>query len=123
PALRAQLVQAAAGSPLTLALAADMVLQFGIRNLATLPEWRVMVRTLVERLLRDVSDPTLRELLEVCAVVRHFDEGLLAAVTGREEIGPAFAQLCRLSAVRPAEQGLLLHEDFRRALSGDLRWR
>src|SRR3712207_8167957 len=52
-------------------------LQLGIRDLTLAPEWHRMVGTLVERLLRDVADPTLRELLEACAVVRHFDAATL----------------------------------------------
>jgi hypothetical protein len=122
-ALRDQAVRAAGGNPLALTLAADLVVELGAREFAAAPEWHLAVRTLVEQLLRDVRDPTLRELLEACAVVRQVDEATLVALTGRGEIGPAFGQLCRLAVARPAEHGLMLHDDVRRALGEDLRWR
>jgi hypothetical protein len=122
-ALRERVARAAGGNPLALTLAADLVVEVGARELAAAPEWHLVVRTLVEQLLRDVRDPTLRELLQACAVVRQFDEATLTAVTGRVEIGAAFGQLCRLAVARPAEHGLMLHDDVRRALAEDLRWR
>jgi hypothetical protein len=72
--------------------------------------------------LRDVPDPQLRDLLEACAVVHQFDESLLAAVAGSED-GRGFEQLCRLSAVRPAQHGLMLHDEVRWILAEDMCWR
>lgn len=118
-----QIGKVAGGYPLALSLAADLALQFGSRDIAAAPEWRLALRALVERLLQDSDDPTLRELLEACAVVRQFDEAMLAAVAGRADVSDAFARLCRLSVVRPAEHGLMLHDDVRRILVDDLRWR
>jgi hypothetical protein len=121
--LEAEITAAAGGSPLALSLAADMATQFGVREFRAAPEWRLAVRRLVEDLLRDVSNQELRLLLEAAAVVRQFDEDLLAAMVGREDITAAFAALCGLSSVRPAEHGLTLHDDIRRILIEDLRWR
>jgi hypothetical protein len=121
--LAEQILGAVGGNPLALALAADLALELGTRGFTAAGEWRLVVRGLVERLLADVQDPALRELLDACAVVRQFDEDLLAALTAREDIGGPFAQLCRLAIVRPAEHGLMLHDDVRRALADDLRWR
>lgn len=118
-----QIVQSAAGSALALSLAADLALQMGVREFGALPEWHLVVRSLVEQLLRDVSDPLLRELLEASAIVRQFDESTLEAVSGRTGLGSAFRQLCGLSAIRPVEHGVTLHDDVRRALAEDLRWR
>ena len=95
------IVEATGGMPLALSLAADMVLQLGVRRFQSAHEWRLVVRSLVERLLDDVEDPALRELLEACSVVRQFDEQTLAAVSGTEGIGRAFDRLCRLSVVVP----------------------
>ena len=123
-AVLAQQVQSATGGlPLALTLAADMVQQLGVQRFEAAPEWRLAVRSLVERLLQEVPDPDLREALEACSVVRQFDETTLAATLGREDISVAFDELCRLSVVRPAEHGLMLHDDLRRMLSEDLRWR
>ncbi|MBE3076365.1 MAG: PAS domain S-box protein, partial [Actinobacteria bacterium] len=118
-----QIMRATGGQPLALSMAVDLVEQFGVRDFAAAPEWRLRLRSLVERMLSDVSDPLLRTLLDACAVVRHFDEPMLAAVSGIDDISSAFDQLCRLSIVRPSDHGLVLHEDVRRILAEDLRWR
>jgi hypothetical protein len=118
-----QVQSAAGGLPLAVTLAADMVQQLGVRRFEAAPEWRLAVRSLVERLLEEVPDPDLREALEACSVVRQFDEATLGATLGREDISLAFDRLCRLSVVRPSEHGLMLHDELRRMLAEDLRWR
>jgi hypothetical protein len=123
PELRDQVARTAYGNPLALSLAADMVLQLGLSVFAVAPERRLVVRSLVEQLLRDVKDQRLRELLEACSVVRQFDEALLAAIAGEAEVRGAFGKLCRLSAVHPTEHGLMLHDEVRHSLAEDLRWR
>jgi hypothetical protein len=123
PAVAEQIVHATAGYPLALALAADLAPHVRAQDFAAAPEWRLVARSLAERLLRDLPDPELRAALEACAVVRHFDEATLAAVMGQDEAGEAFAQLCELSVVRPTEHGLRLHKCLRHILADDLRWR
>lgn len=123
PGLVRQVVDAAGNNPLAISLAADLALRFGVREFASAPEWRLVVRSLVERLLVEVRDPRLRELLEACVAVRQFDEDTLAAVSGRDDVREAFGQLCQLSFVSPAEHGLMLHDDVRRRLAEDLAWR
>jgi hypothetical protein len=118
-----QMLRTAGGFPLALSLAADMAEHFGARDFSRAPEWQIVVHSLVERLMRDVSDPELRELLEAASVVRQFDEATLTALTGRPDVSAAFGRLCRLAVVRPGESGLLLHDDIRRVLANDLRWR
>src|SRR5687768_2249118 len=75
--LQQEILDAVGGLPLALSLAADLVTRFGVRRFSSAPEWRMTVHSLVHTLLRDVDDPQLKELLEVCAVVRQFDEDLL----------------------------------------------
>jgi energy-coupling factor transporter ATP-binding protein EcfA2 len=118
-----QVVAATRGHPLALCLAANLVLQLDVRDFESAPEWRLIIRSLVDRLVNGVQDPVLRELLEASAVVRQFDEGTLEAVSGRQGVGQAFDQLCRLSAVQPSDHGLMLHDDVRCILADDLRWR
>ena len=121
--LEGEITGAAGGSPLALSLAADMATQLGVREFRVAPEWRMALRSLVEDLLRDVRNQDLRVLLEAAAVVRQFDEELLGAMVARDNITAAFAALCGLSSIRPTEHGLTLHEDIRRILIEDLRWR
>jgi DNA-binding SARP family transcriptional activator len=114
---------AAAGLPLALALAADLVLQVGVRRLEGAPAWREAVHTLVRQLTREVRDQRLGRMLEACAIVRQFDEDLLAALLPEGDVAAAFQQLCGLSFVQPAAHGLRLHDEVRRFLAEDLRWR
>jgi energy-coupling factor transporter ATP-binding protein EcfA2 len=122
PTMIEQIRDAVGGYPLALSLAADLALQYGIRNFATAPAWRLAVRTLVEQLVSDL-DAEMRELLEVCAIVRQFDQSMLESVAGHPHDDAAFGRLCRLSVIRPGPHGLVLHDDVRRILGGDLRWR
>jgi hypothetical protein len=123
PRLVDQVLAAARGLPLALSLVTDLLLQRGVRDLSGAPEWHLLVRSLVDHLLADVRGPVDRELLEAGAVVRQFDESLLAEVAGRTDISEAFAELCHLSVVQPGRHGLLLHDDIRHILAQDLRWR
>jgi hypothetical protein len=117
------IVRMAAGLPLALSLAADIVLELGAVDLSTATEWHLAVRTLVEQLMHEVADGDLVRLLEACAVVHHFDEPTLAAMTGVDDVSDGFAKLCSLSIVRAGEHGLSLHNDVRNAIADDLRWR
>lgn len=121
--LQKEILEAVGGFPLALSLAADLVTRFGVRRFPAAPEWRMAVRSLVQTLLTEVEDPELKELLEVCAVVRQFDEDLLASVSGDPDIGSAFDRLSTLSVVRATPHGLAFHDDVRRILNEDLKWR
>jgi hypothetical protein len=117
-----QILASCGGWPLALSLAADLVEQLELRRLSATPEWHLAVKALVEQLLQEASEPALRTLIEAGAVVQRFDEETLAAIAGRPP-GDAFAALCRLSIVRPTARGLALHDDVRRLVADDLRWR
>jgi energy-coupling factor transporter ATP-binding protein EcfA2 len=123
PLLARRVVGTAGGNPLALSLATDMVLHFNVRDFAAAPEWHLAVRSLAERVLHDITDLELRELLEACAVVHQFDEPTLMAISGRDNVSSAFDKLCQLSIVKASDHGLELHDDVRRHLAGDLSWR
>ena len=75
------------------------------------PEWHLVTRSLVERLLRDIPDPGLRAALEACAVVRHFDE---AAMHEQAAARPSYG--------RPGEQRTEIREmDEEDRLRSELR--
>jgi hypothetical protein len=119
-----QVLGATGGNPLALSLAADIVVQFGVRDFAADPQWRLACHSLVRRLLSEVGDdPPLATALEACSVVRVFDEATLAAITGQEDVSRAFDRLCRLSIVKPASNGLMLHDQVRATIAKDLAWR
>ena len=123
PQVVEQILSSTGGLPIALALAADVVAKVGAHDLGAVSEWRLVIRSLVEQLMNDVADPGLAQLLEACAIVRHFDEPTLNAMTDMEDVSSAFARLCGLSVVRAGEHGLMLHDDVRKVLLEDLRWR
>jgi DNA polymerase III delta prime subunit len=119
-----QVVSATAGNPLALSLAADIVMQFGLQDFAGNSQWRLAARSLVRRLLSEATDdPPLMTVLEACSVVRVFDEATLAAIAGQDDVTREFDRLCRLSIVKPAAHGLMLHDHIRTIIAKDLAWR
>src|SRR5207249_753890 len=121
--LLTRILDVTAGQPLALSLAADLALQLGDRDFSAAPEWKLAAHGLVEQLLRDIAETELRAALDAASVVRQFDEATLLAVTGHPLEPATFARLCGLSFVRPSEHGLMLHDDVRRIMRDDLRWR
>ena len=117
------LIGVAGSNPLALSLAIDIVQQFATRNLSATPEWRLHLRSLAERILGEIENSRLQRLLEASVAVRQFDQTTLAAVSDQGGVGHTFSQLSRLSIVSPSEHGLMLHDDVRRILVADLRWR
>lgn len=111
------------GHPLATCLATDLALRLGIRAFALAPQRYLVLQALSEQLLDEVEDRQFRDLLESAALVRQFDEEMLAALLGQDRAGDAFEQLSRLSVVRPVAHGLAVHDVVRRALADELRWR
>jgi hypothetical protein len=119
-----QVVTATGGNPLALSLAADIVVQFGVRDFAADPQWRLASRSLVRRLLSEAGgDLVLGSILEACSVVHVFDEATLTAITGLDDVSRPFDRLCRLSIVKPTAQGLMLHDHVREVIAKDFAWR
>jgi predicted DNA-binding protein (UPF0251 family) len=121
--LAEQIIRVTGGHPLALALAADLAIQRGLREFGDAPEWNVTLRLLVDTLVGDVRQKEARDVLEAAAIVRQFDEELLAQISDSDDVHEAFAQLCRFSFVRSSRHGLMLHDDIRRLLLEDLKWR
>lgn len=119
----ANVIRVAGGHPLTLGLAADLVSQLGVEDVTALPDWKLTVRSLAQEILRDIGRPRVRLLLHAAAMVRHFDESVLAELLDEEDISDDFDQICRLSLVRATASGLRVHDDVRQLLAEDLRWR
>ncbi len=122
-ALSAQLWSFTRGHPLTLCLATDLAQRLGLREFSATPERYLVLQTLSRQILAEVEDRQFRELLEAASMVRQFDEAMLAALVGKDQLGDTFEQLCRLSIVRPTAHGLAVHDVVRRALTNELRWR
>jgi hypothetical protein len=123
PCLIQQILTVVGGHPLALSMAADLTLTTQGRNFSLSPERHLLIRSLAEQMLRNVADPHLQELILASAIVEQFDQSTLEAMIGKPASAAAFEQLCRLSVVRPGPHGLMLHDEVRRIVADDLRWR
>jgi hypothetical protein len=123
PETREAVWQRTLGHPLAVSLATDVIGKVGLERMADRAEWHLSLRHIIEDLLADVADPGLRRLLEAASMLRQFDEEALAAVGGADDAASGFMKLCQLSVVRAGERGLSLHEEVRRLIGEDLKWR
>ena len=116
------------GYPLALALVAE---RFRQRPGAPFfpSEAPDIVRTLLERFVRDVPSPAHRTAIEGAALVRALTEPLLAALVngdaspGGPDAHALFGWLRGLTFVDDGPRGLVLHDVAREAIEADLRWR
>jgi hypothetical protein len=116
------IVRATRGIPLALGLAADIVARDAGRSVTTSEGWTAMLRGLVDDVAGEASDPRLRALVDAACLVRRFDQDLLEYVLERP-CGPEFSTLSSLSFVRRGHHGLSIHDEVRRILESDLRYR
>lgn len=67
------------GHPLCLALSADLTRasELTANNFVKEPQKFVIIDSLIERIMQQLSSPLMRSVLEVCAVVRYFNEDVL----------------------------------------------
>lgn len=112
------------GHPLALVLLADWWAQ-AAPNAAEITFERApdVVRSLVDRFLRDVPTPSHREALEVCALARVTTEALLAEVLGGDAAPALHAWLRGLSFIEAGPTGVFPHDLVRDAVETELRWR
>jgi DNA-binding SARP family transcriptional activator len=108
------------GHPLTLALAAEVLLQRPDSSLDQIfaPD---ALRGLVERFLVGMPSDAHRAALEACCQVRVMSEPLLAAMLGRTDTQALFAWLQQLSFVATGPGGIFPHELVRAAVAADLQ--
>jgi DNA-binding SARP family transcriptional activator len=119
PATVGEILAFARGNPLFLTVAAQHARTAGAGR-AELS--RSVARSLIGRMTREIADPAVRQLLEAAALVRTFNQELLAAMLGRDVSG-SFDALCELSVIRAVPAGLRLHDLVRDSVAADLNWR
>lgn len=115
-----------AGVPLMLALLAD-----AYRRGAALPAQdgadpalrESLVRELLERFARELSDPGLRAALDVLTVARHVTVPLLAEAVDAGTAAETYDWLAGLPFVQASEAGLQMHDVVREAFAATWRAR
>lgn len=117
-----RIAHVAHGHPLALRLAAS-----ACAERPELPFGEVSLQQALEELTRmflaDVRDPVTRHALEACALVRRVTVSVLGAMLPDLAPGDAFDRLKFLPFVEMAEDGLVIHESVREAISRTLRAR
>lgn len=120
------LLACGSGLPLLLALLAD-----AHRRGAALPApggtdpalREALVRELLERFARDLSDPGLRAALDVLTVARHVTVPLLAETVDPATAAETYDWLAGLPFVQAGEAGLQMHDFVREAFAATWRAR
>lgn len=111
------------GHPLALSVVADVLLRGGVLDAARPEREPEIVRSLLQRFLRELPDMQQRVALQVCAAALFTTEALLAAAAGPERARELFDWLRELSFVEEGPDGLHPHELARDVLHADFRWR
>ncbi|BAY07664.1 AAA family ATPase [Calothrix sp. NIES-2098] len=110
------------GYPLALSLVADVLAQGQEISfpLETAPD---IIKTLLERFIKEVPTPAHRMALQACAVVRLTTEALLTQLLELPDTHNLFEWLRGLSFIETGLFGLFPHDLAREVLIADLRWR
>jgi len=117
------IIEWAAGSPLALALAADVATTDASWNAARSPDRPDLVRSLLHRLVETELRDIRPSALGVAVVARSTTPQLLRAVLRDADSDAEYRQLTELSVTEPVGEGIRLHELARKVLLADLRLR
>ena len=108
----------ARGLPMVVTSAVQLWVKYEVEDFQSVkPE---IVANLVDRLMEGVPI-TLIPALEAAAVVRWFDQPILRAVTGLEDVRDVYNELRRFPFVRTRVEGLVLHDSVREMMDENLR--
>ncbi|MFD0671130.1 LuxR C-terminal-related transcriptional regulator [Cohnella sp. GCM10027633] len=114
--------RASLGHPLAMSLATAH--RTGVAAGYQSPDGRSWLHEMADVWLKEAADAELRVLVEAASLPNRFDGSLLAAALGVPEVcSNAFDRLIRLSFIRKAEQGWVMHDIMRDAVSSYLRER
>jgi hypothetical protein len=117
------IIEWAAGSPLALALAADVATADASWNAARSPDRPDLVKSLLHRLVETELRGIRASALGIAVVARSTTPQLLRAVLRDEDADAEYRQLSELTVTEPVGDGITLHELARKVLLADLRLR
>lgn len=110
------------GHPLALSLATAN--RTGVAAGSGSPDAGSWFQEMADVWLKEAADAELRVLVEAASLPKRFDGSLLAAALGVPEVpAAAFDRLIRISFIRKAEQGWVMHDLMRGAVASYLRER
>lgn len=116
----AHIIRFSRGLPMVVTSAVRLWVEYGVEDFeAVKPE---VVSDLADRLREGVSQ-RLYPALEAAAILRWFNQELLGALIGGEDVRAAYDELRRFPFVRSRHEGLALHDAVREIMNDDLRSR
>lgn len=83
--------------------------------------WNITFKEIAVQWLREISDDSLRNLLEATTIVRLFNHEILECILNKEITNEEFEKLTQLSFVRKSERGWYLHQVLRKSLYQDFK--
>ena len=112
------IVSFAHGLPIVVTSAVQLWIKYGIEDFQAVKV--EIVANLVDKLMEGVPSKLI-PVLEAAAVVRWFDQPILRAVTGLEDVRDIYNELRRFPFVRTRVEGLALHDSVREIIDENLR--
>jgi len=112
------IIRFARGLPMVVTSAVQLWVKYGVEDFQSVKA--EIVANLVDRLMEGVPS-NLIPALEAAAVVRWFDQPILRAITGLEDVRDVYNELRRFPFVRTRVEGLALHDSVREMMNENLR--
>lgn len=110
------------GHPLTLALLVSTTLTQTLRQMSFSDD-NGFFTYVVKQWLTELHSPEMRAWVEAAAVLRYFNQEILSYVLEKELETETFQRLVGLSFIQRVDQGWMLHDLLRDAISYELRLR
>jgi tetratricopeptide (TPR) repeat protein len=112
------IIRFARGLPMVVTSAVQLWVKYNVEDFQSVKT--EIVANLVDRLMEGIPS-NLIPALEAAAVVRWFDQPILRAVTGLEDVRDVYNELRRFPFVRTRVEGLALHDSVREMMDENLR--
>lgn len=112
------IIRFARGLPMVVTSAVQLWVKYGVEDFQSVKA--EIVASLVDRLMEGVPSAFI-PALEAAAVVRWFDQPILRALTGLEDVREIYNELRRFPFVRARVEGLALHDSVREMMDENLR--
>jgi tetratricopeptide (TPR) repeat protein len=112
------IIRFARGLPMVVTSAVQLWVKYGVEDFQSVKV--EIVANLVDRLMEGVPGELI-PALEAAAIVRWFDQPILRAVTGLNDVRDVYNELRRFPFVRTRVEGLALHDSVRELMDENLR--
>jgi len=112
------IIEFSGGLPMVVNTAVQLWVKYGVEDFGAVKG--EVVREVVAR-LREGVPPELYPLLETAAALRYFNQEILRAVSGMDDISAGYEELLRFPFVRRRAEGYALHDRVRDMIEENVR--